>query len=143
MNGFRKVLVIYVVAIVLALAVAYYYEQQSYDGQLQDLSYGDIYVERARNLIETQADLVIVDVRTPGEYEAVHIEGSINLCVTCDQEELLNSLDPNDEILLYCRTGRRSANAMRILSENGYYRVYNMIGGIEAWTEVGYAVVEG
>lgn len=107
-----------------------------------DVKYGDITVKQAKRLIETKLNLVIVDVRTSLEYETGHIEGSINLCLTCYPEILLNNLNPNDEILLYCKAGMRSANAMRILKENGYYKVYNMLGGIEAWRNAGYPVIE-
>jgi len=66
---------------------------------------------------------------------------SIRVCVTCDAQELLDNLNPDDEILLYCRTGSRSATAARILNENGYHKVYNMLGGITAWRNAGYTVV--
>lgn len=130
-------LAIYLVAIAVTLSFVHYYVPK------QSLPYGDINTEQARNLITREPDLVIVDVTTPMEYETGHIEGSVNLCVTCDMEELLNNLDPNHEILLYCRTGRRSASALRFLNENGYQKVYNMVGGIEAWRSAGYPVVKG
>ena len=80
-------------------------------------------------------------MRTPEEYETGYIEGAVNICVTCDAQELLVNLNPDDEILLYCRTGIRSATAARILNENGYQKVYNMLGGITAWNNAGYTVV--
>ena len=104
--------------------------------------YGDITVEQAHVLIEDKTELVIVDVRTIAEYEEGHIEGSQNICVGCDPMNILNYLNPEDEILLYCQSGIRSAIALRILFENGYSTVYNMQGGISAWIDAGFPVVE-
>jgi len=130
----RRVLSILVLAVVSS--VSYYYLQ------LQDTSEGDVTIEQAKIFIESKPNLVIVDVRTPEEFSTGYIEGAVNLCVECDAQLLLDNLDPDDEILVYCRTGRRSANTMKILGENDYEKVHNMVGGIEAWKNAGYPVVE-
>ena len=131
----RELLIIAIVAVAVVSATYYY---------LQPLnpSYGDISIEQARRLIESNPDLVIVDVRTPEEFATGYFEGAVNLCVECDAQLLLDNLDPNDDILLYCRTGRRSANALEILKENGYEKVYNMLGRITGWVDAGYPTVE-
>ena len=105
--------------------------------------YGDITVEQAQMLIEDKSELVIVDVRTIAEYGEGHLEGSLNIRVGCNPEDILNHLNTEDEILLYCQSGYRSAVALRILFENGYSTVYNMQGGISAWISAGFPVVEG
>jgi len=132
----RKLLTVFLIVVSVAAAIAAYDHLQS-----QSSTYGDISIEQAMLLIETRPDLVIVDVRTPEEYETGYIEDAVNICVTCDAQELLDNLNPDDEILLYCRTGSRSATAARILNENGYRKVYNMLGGITAWTNAGYTIV--
>ena len=136
MNVSSKLLAVFLIAVSAATAIAAYDYLQG-----QSSTYGDISIEQAILLIETRPDLVIVDVRTPEEYETGYIEGAVNICVTCDAQELLDNLNPDDEILLYCRTGSRSATAARILNENGYHKVYNMLGGITAWRNAGYTVV--
>lgn len=105
--------------------------------------YGDVTVEQAKSLIEERSELVIVDVRTLVEYRESHIEGAINVCVGCKPEDILNYVNPDDEILLYCERGYRSVIAFRILFENGYSKIYNMQGGIAAWIKAGYPVEEG
>jgi len=105
--------------------------------------YGDVTVEQAKILIDDKSELVIVDVRTIAEYSEGHIEGSINVCVGCNPKDILNYLAKEDEILLYCESGYRSAIAIRILFENGYSTVYNLKGGILAWKKAGLPVVEG
>ena len=136
LNVSRKLLTVFLVTVSVAAAVIAYDYLQG-----QSSTYGDISIEQAILLIETRPDLVIVDVRTPEEYETGYIEGAVNICVTCDAQELLVNLNPDDEILLYCRTGSRSATAARILNENGYHKVYNMLGRITARSNTGYTIV--
>ena len=86
-------------------------------------------------------DLVILDVRTQGEYDAEHICNAILIPL----DELESRLDElysynNTEIIVYCGTGFRSANASQILNSNGFLKVFNMEGGITAWTSAGYNV---
>jgi len=125
-----------VVFAVTVLAVAGYYLQMGSGGS----GYGNIDVAEAWDLIGEKGDLVILDVRTVSEYESGHLEGAINIPV----ETLggrLSELDPNDELLVYCRTGNRSTTAVGILRENGYDRVYHMDGGIVAWNSAGLSTV--
>ena len=132
----RRLLTVFLITVSVAAAVVAYDYLQG-----QSSAYSDVSIEQAIFLIETRPNFVIVDVRTPEEYETGYIEGAVNICVTCDAQELLDNLNPDDEILLYCRTGIRSATAARILNENGYHRVYNMLGGITAWRNAGHTVV--
>lgn len=127
-------LVIYTVGIVFLLTVGIYYDLYI------RISYGDLSVEQSKQLIESNPLLVIVDVRTASEFDTGNIEGAINLCL-CDEIELLNNLEPNYEILVYCHSGARSKQAMIVLNENGYRKVYNMLKGITGWVDKGYPVV--
>ncbi len=82
----------------------------------------------------------MVDVRTEKEYAAGHIEGAIlipNETITDKRPEQLPDLDA--EILIYCRSGRRSAEAAKKLIAMGYTRVYDF-GGIIDWP---YGIVTG
>ena len=86
----------------------------------------------------SQDDHLLIDVRTPEEYVGGHIPGTINISV----ETLADRLDevPTDETLVvYCRSGNRSATAANILVENGYQPVYDL-GGIQDWVAQGFAV---
>lgn len=72
------------------------------------------------------ADTVFVDVRTPAEYAAGHVDGAILIPVD-ELEARLAELEPyrDQDIALYCRTGRRSAAALEILQAHGFTRVEN------------------
>ena len=136
MISFKKFVVAYLTVLLLSVVVAHFYVQS------QQKSYGDITVEQAKSLIEQNIWLKIVDVRLDTEFNTSHIPGAINVCA-CDPDNMLRQLDPNDEILVYCRSGLRSAAAMKFLNENGFSKVYNLVGGIIAWENAGYSVVNG
>ena len=76
---------------------------------------------------------VIVDVRTPGERQTAHIEGSRLLDDTLADE--LMAL-PKDRVLVFqCHHGHRSQRAAELFVAAGFLNVYNLVGGIEAWSE--------
>jgi rhodanese-related sulfurtransferase len=105
--------------------------------------YTDVSVQQAKGMIDRQ-EVFILDVRTEGEYAAGHIKGSTLLAVQdIPKQELAEKLKeiPKDrKILVYCRSGSRSAKASGILAENGFSQVYNMQGGITEWINAGYKV---
>lgn len=108
------------------------------------MPYTDIDVVTANNMITngTYPDLVILDVRTQGEYDEGHLENSILIPVT----ELESRIDEiaqykDTEIIVYCRTGVRSAQASSILDSNNFTKVFNVLGGITAWEAQNYPVI--
>ena len=89
--------------------------------------------EEARALLETREDVLLLDVRTDAEYQAGHIPGAILLPVEeIGTEEPASLPDKAQTILVYCRTGRRSAEAARKLAALGYADVRDF-GGIVDW----------
>ncbi|MBR5559696.1 MAG: FAD-dependent oxidoreductase [Oscillospiraceae bacterium] len=70
---------------------------------------------------------ILLDVRTPQEYAAGHVEGAINIPVD-DLRERLDELDPDKEIIEYCKVGLRAHIAYRILANNGF-DARNVTGG--------------
>lgn len=87
----------------------------------------------ARQLMDTLPDCVILDVREQDEYDAGHIPGAILMPYT-RAEELAPDLLPDtaQTILVYCRSGRRSAIAAQTLADMGYTDVREF-GGILDW----------
>lgn len=83
----------------------------------------------------TKAPHLLVDVRTPNEFKEGHIAGAVNI----DLQQLSRRLDelPHDQpIVLYCRSGSRSATAANLLTQAGYDNVYDL-GGVIAWRAQG------
>lgn len=84
----------------------------------------------AKKLVQGGARLV--DVRTPEEYAAGHIEGAVNVPVdTVDGSDLGAKDQP---IVVYCASGRRSARAAATLRTKGYAKLYDL-GPMSAWNE--------
>ncbi len=128
---------IIVVFAVIGLAVAAFYFMQMGSG---GSGYGNVDVGEARDLIGEKGDLVILDVRTVSEFESGHLDGAINIPVD-ELSGRLSELNPDDELLVYCRTGNRSTTAVGILRENGYDQIFHMDGGIVAWNSAGFPTV--
>lgn len=80
---------------------------------------------------------VLVDVRTPDEFASGHIPGAINIPVDSLEAEL-DQLPSDQEIVVYCQSGNRSAQASRILAGAGFN--VSDLGGIIAWRSNGYPV---
>lgn len=102
--------------------------------------YGEVTVAEAQALLDANVALVIVDVRTSEEYVSGHLENAILLPVS-ELADRLDDLSPEDELLIYCRTGNRSTTAMNILAANGFTQLFHMHEGITAWTAAGYPIV--
>ena len=89
--------------------------------------------EEAKKMMEASEDIIILDVRTEDEYNSGHIEGAILIPdneISDKAEEVLS--DKAATILVYCRSGRRSASASQTLNDLGYTSIYDF-GGIIDW----------
>ena len=81
----------------------------------------------------------ILDVRIVEEFDAGHLDSAVLIPVD-DLETRFAELDKNKPVIVYCRSGRRSAKAAATLVSKGFSPVYDMTGGIESWTDKGYPV---
>ncbi|MFN8301089.1 MAG: rhodanese-like domain-containing protein [Saprospiraceae bacterium] len=92
-------------------------------------------VQTAVKLIDTEKDLQVVDLRTPGEVNATgmlpHAQ-PINF-VAPDFMAKVAGLDKNKPVLLYCATGSRSAQASAMLEKEGFKTIYDLAPGISGW----------
>ncbi len=97
-------------------------------------------------LLERQAkrdpSLFVLDVRTPQEYAAGHVPGAIN--VPYDQvASHLAEIPKDKDVVLYCRSGRRTGLAAEVLEANGYTKLGHLQGDMEAWLKAGRPVESG
>lgn len=92
---------------------------------------------------ESNADFVILDVRTPEEYANEHIAESVLLDFYADDfEDELDKLDKSKTYLVYCRSGNRSSKTMPVMEDLGFIEIYDMGGGINQWKAEGYPTVK-
>lgn len=98
--------------------------------------YVKITSDQAVEMMKKEKNYVIVDVRTPEEYKEGHIPNAINVPLdTIDNynsQNVENLKDKNQLIMVYCRSGRRSAEAAKKLLAKGYMNVIDF-GGINDW----------
>jgi rhodanese-related sulfurtransferase len=92
--------------------------------------------EEARNLIDRDKDLLVIDVRSPTEFSQGGLEGSRNIPFIRILEGH-HTLPKDKPILLICSIGGRSYAAVQILLEKGYREVFNLDGGLAAWQKAG------
>ena len=96
-------------------------------------SYTQISMDEAIEMMETEENYIILDVRTKEEFDAGHIEGAINVAnEVIHQDQSENLPDKEQLILVYCRSGNRSKQASEKLAKQGYTNVYEF-GGIIDW----------
>ena len=85
-----------------------------------------------KNWLDSGKEVVLLDVREPFEAQICAIDGS-RMIPLGDLPRRVNELDTADDIVVYCRSGARSAQAVQLLSTLGFTRVQNLKGGILAW----------
>lgn len=93
----------------------------------------DITVEELKTRMDKGEDLIVIDVREPHEYEEYNIGARLIPLGTLPSvvEELSDLKD--EEIIVHCRSGARSANAKAYLASIGFNNVRNVLGGIMDW----------
>lgn len=92
-------------------------------------------------LMEEDASIVLIDVRTPEEFAQGHIEGAVNIDVESGAfAAAIADLPTDGRYVVYCRSGNRSAVAVDQMEAAGFTDVYDM-GGIQAWMAAGYPIV--
>ena len=102
-------------------------------GNPQEASFVNITAEKAKQLMDTEENYIILDVRTQEEYDQGHIPGATLIPdnrIDADAEKVLT--DKNQLILVYCRSGRRSKLAAERLVQLGYTNIKEF-GGILDW----------
>ncbi len=88
-------------------------------------------------------DAEILDVRTPEEYAEGCLDGSENIDYYGDDfKARMAKLDKEKSYIVYCRSGRRSGEAVTIMRDLGFDNVSSMQGGISAWIEQGHNIVK-
>lgn len=89
--------------------------------------------EEMRDILELE-DVQLVDVRTPDEFAIEHIENAQNIDFKSPTfEEDITKLDKDKPVVLYCKSGGRSAKCVQKLEEAGFKKIYDLKGGISKW----------
>ncbi|GAB7220355.1 rhodanese-like domain-containing protein [Vibrio comitans] len=99
-------------------------------------STGVFATERAEQAWEwIDSGAVVIDVRTPQEFNGGHLDNAVNIPVADLSRADLSFVDKDEQIVVYCRSGNRSGNAKQILLTKGYKHVHNG-GGLQMMLSV-------
>ena len=99
-----------------------------------ELAYKHLTHDEAKKMMANNPDAIVLDVRTPEEYEKKHIPSALLVPIEDLRNGNFSKLpDKNQTILIYCWTGRRAENVAQILVDNDYKNVYEF-GGLIDWT---------
>ena len=89
-----------------------------------------------------ESGVVILDVRTPGEFMTGHIQDAQNIDFEGGSfESQIESLDKNGTYAVYCRSGNRSGQAVKVMQDAGFKNIYNLNGGVIDWANTGLPLV--
>ncbi len=111
----------------------------------------EITVTELKSKLDAGADIVVLDVREPHEWNIAAIDGTLRIpkgeieqakdAVIAGskqvEETVLAQIPQDKELIVHCRSGKRSADTISFLQEAGYdsKRMYNLVGGILAWAD--------
>lgn len=89
-----------------------------------------------------EAGVITLDVRTPGEFAEGHLKGARLIDFQSGNfENEISILDKNATYAVYCRSGNRSGQAVKVMRDTGFTKVFNMNGGVIDWANAGLPLV--
>ena len=109
-------------------------DYEAFCGMSQPAASGDVKEIGAKELSRSLDRVLLIDVREPFEAEIARIPGA-RLIPLGELKNRMGEIDRHADIVVHCRSGQRSAKAVRWLEEEGFQRVRNLRGGILAWAD--------
>lgn len=94
----------------------------------------DVEKQEFKKLIDSKEG-ILIDVRTPQEYNDGHILGAKNIDINNNFILEISQLDTNTPVYVYCAAGGRSSKAMKQMTSLGFKEVYNLLGGYGDWIQ--------
>ena len=91
-------------------------------------------VQELKSMLNSDKDFTLLDVRTDNEVLISKISDKSYHIPMNDIPSRINELDNNKEIIVYCKSGKRSARVCEYLNNNKFLNIYNLKGGILAWS---------
>jgi uncharacterized membrane protein YfcA/rhodanese-related sulfurtransferase len=102
--------------------------------QSKPMTYKNINPKQLQERLAASPDLVLLDVREAGERDISKLNNDVHIPMG-ELQARLKELDPNSEIVVYCRTGNRSGSVAQYMAQMGYKNVSNLAGGINLWAK--------
>ncbi|HNP18119.1 MAG TPA: rhodanese-like domain-containing protein [Fulvivirga sp.] len=102
-----------------------------------------IHQDSLSTMLSSNRQPVLIDARSIEEYEVSHIKGAKFVDYDSFSPDMVNGIDKDEEVVVYCSIGYRSEKIGEKLKEMGYTNVLNLYGGIFDWKNNGHEVVDG
>ena len=140
----KKITIIALFILIIALVsvlLFVYYNQMGEQGSTDenDTSYIDVSPEEAKNLIDTNPDLIVIDVSP--HYDDGHLPRAVHYYLGDGSlDAAIPSLDPNGEYLVYCHVDSVAIAGAQRLIDAGFTTVYRLEGNFGAWRSAGYPI---
>lgn len=99
-------------------------------------------VEELKQKIDQGEEIILVDCREQSEWDEAHIPQAIFMPLSTFEEEYEKLKDKDAQIIMQCRSGKRSLQACMFLQDEDYTDLTNLEGGILDWIEHGYPVIK-
>lgn len=143
----RKVTFIFVASLLIFSTLVFFYGQpqtntptnltavttEESGSQGKTAPYQNITDKELNDLITSGKELILIDVREPDEFQGGYIQGAVNIPLG-QLESRLKEIPQEKTVVVYCRSGKRSAEAAKLLVKSGYTKIVNLEGGIINWT---------
>jgi len=107
-------------------------QTSSLPSTIETSNYQSIKAKEFYDWLSSGKDIFLIDVREPSEFKEGYLKGAVNIPLG-QIEGGLQEIPKDKDVVVYCRTGKRSAEASKILVKNGYKKVFNLEGGIVNW----------
>lgn len=92
----------------------------------------------AATLLAKRKDVVVLDIRTPGEFKGGHIAGAKNIdFYGSDFANKIRALDKSKSYLVHCASGGRSTRSLKVFKELNFKSIYHLDGGFKGWVKAG------
>lgn len=98
------------------------------------MTINQISVDELKEKMERKESFRLIDVREEGEYQTAHIAGSVLVPLSQFAQKALKELKPEEELVIHCHHGGRSQRACEFLKAQGFQKLSNLAGGIDAWS---------
>ena len=119
---------LFLITVLLFTCFFYNCKEQKKSSNLQLITSGEM--EELLNLEDVQ----LVDVRTPSEFNAGHVPDAQNINFYDENfDQKIETLDKSKPIIVYCKSGGRSAKCASKLVEKGFEKIYDLEGGFSQW----------
>ena len=114
--------------------------QKTFDEKMESLYKNTVPLINSAELSEKK-DVILLDVRSPKEFEVSHIEGAIMIDYDNFKKSDVSKIDKDQEVIVYCSVGYRSERLGERLQKMGFENVKNLYGGIFDWKNQGNNIV--